>query len=232
METFLWVAEIILYFLAVLAIALTVLPFLRYTVWWIRIGEFPRLQIAAVCVAVLISLPFLVAPFSILEIVFLISVAACLGYQLYCFVKYLPFYPKQVERSRVPVPQNILSLLYCNVLIENRETKKLLRLIEKVSPDLILLAEVDEYWTETVAELEKKYPFLLNVRLITLTELHFIRGSNLKISNLNFWLKTTFRQFTRRSFCLRAKRLIFIACIRVRPCRWKMSARSNAMPSF
>jgi len=165
METFLRVVEITLYILAFLAIALTVLPFLRYTVWWIRIGEFPRLQIAAVCVAVLMFLPFLAAPFEIFEIIFLLSVAACLGYQLYCFVKYLPFYPKQVEGSRVPLPQNIIRLLYCNVLIENRETKKLLRLIEKVSPDLVLLAEVNEYWTEAVAELEKKYPFFIKCPL-------------------------------------------------------------------
>ena len=165
METFLRVVEITLYILAFLAIALTVLPFLRHTVWWIRIGEFPRLQIAAVCVAVLMFLPFLAAPFEIFEIIFLLSVAACLGYQLYCFVKYLPFYPKQVEGSRVPLSQNIIRLLYCNVLIENRETKKLLRLIEKVSPDLVLLAEVNEYWTEAVAELEKKYPFFIKCPL-------------------------------------------------------------------
>jgi len=165
METFLRVVEITLYILAFLAIALTVLPFLRYTAWWIRIGEFPRLQIAAVCVAVLMFLPFLAAPFVIFEIIFLLSVAACLGYQLYCFVKYLPFYPKQVESSRVPLPQNNIRLLYCNVLIENRETKKLLRLIEKVSPDLVLLAEVNEYWTEAVAELEKKYPFFIKCPL-------------------------------------------------------------------
>ena len=165
METFLLAVSIILYTLAGLAVALTVLPFLRFHVWWIRIGEFPRLQIAAACLVVLMILPFLIAPFSIFETVLLLSVAACIFYQIYCVSKYLPVYPKQVESSRVPVPQNVVRLLYCNVLIENRETKKLLRLIEKTNPDLVLLVEVDEYWTENVAELEKTYPYFIKCPL-------------------------------------------------------------------
>ena len=216
METFLRVVEITLYILAFLAIALTVLPFLRFHVWWIRIGEFPRLQIAAACLFVLMILPFLIAPFSLVEIIILLSVAACIIYQIYCISKYLPFYPKQVESSRVPVPQNILRLLYCNVLIENRETKKLLRLIERANPDLVLLAEVNEYWTENVAELEEKYPFFIKCPLDNAYGIALY--SRLKLENLELkFLVEDDIPSIHTQIVLRSGKLVNLYCLHPRP---------------
>lgn len=216
METFLLTASIILYTLAGLAVALTVLPFLRFHVWWIRIGEFPRLQIAAACLLVLMILPFLIAPFSPVEIIILLSVAACIVYQIYCVSKYLPVYPKQVERSRVPVPQNVVRLLYCNVLIENRETKKLLRLIEKTNPDLVLLAEVDEYWTENVAELEKNYPFFIKCPLDNAYGIALY--SRLKLENLELkFLVEDDIPSIHTQVILRSGKLVNLFCLHPRP---------------
>jgi endonuclease/exonuclease/phosphatase (EEP) superfamily protein YafD len=165
METLFFAAEISLYSLGVLAVALTALPFSRFHAWWVRIGEFPRIQIAILCLVVLAFLPFLIRPLSTVEDIFLILLAACFIYQLFCVVKYLPFYPKQVEKSRVPIPKNIIRLFICNVLIDNRNTKKLLREVEKTNPDLVLLAEVDDYWVENIQELEKKYPYFVKCPL-------------------------------------------------------------------
>ena len=216
METFLSVVEITLYSLAVLAIALTVLPFLKFHHWWIRIGEFPRLQIAAACAVVLMVLPYLINPFSTWEIIFLLSIALCAGYQFTCVLKYLPVYPRQVERSRVPVPKNIVRLLYCNVLIENRETKKLLRLIEKVSPDLVLLAEVDEYWTNAVAELEKKYPFFIKCPLDNAYGIALY--SRLKLENLELkFLVEDDIPSIHTQIVLRSGKIINLYCLHPRP---------------
>jgi endonuclease/exonuclease/phosphatase (EEP) superfamily protein YafD len=165
MEYFFLTAQTIFYALGFLAVALTVLPLFKFYAWWIRIGEFPRLQIAAACLAVLVFLPVFIRPLTLPEIVFLGIVAACIVYQIYCIVRYLPFHPKQVQLSRVPNPKNVIRLFICNVLIDNRETGKLLRLVEKLNPDLVLLAEVDEYWTEKVAELEKRYPYFVKCPL-------------------------------------------------------------------
>ncbi len=45
------ILQVIIYAVGAIAIILTVLPFLRFGMWWIRIGEFPRLQIAFSCLA-------------------------------------------------------------------------------------------------------------------------------------------------------------------------------------
>ena len=82
----------------------------------------------------------------------------CGGYQIYCVLPYLLFYPKQVEKSLAPLAENTINLLIFNVLIDNRESQKLLDLVMRLKPDVILLAEPDERWVADIAELEADYP--------------------------------------------------------------------------
>jgi endonuclease/exonuclease/phosphatase (EEP) superfamily protein YafD len=216
MEILLLLVEIILYSLASLAVALTVLPFLKFHAWWIRIGEFPRLQIAAACLLVLMFLPFLIAPFSPVEIIFLLLIAACLAYQTYCILKYMPFYPRQVERSRVPVPKNVIKLFICNVLIENRNTEKLLRRIEKANPDLVLLAEVDDYWVENIAELEKKFPFYVKCPLDNAYGLALYSRLKLEDTELKFLVEDDIPSIHTR-VVLPSGKLVKLYCLHPRP---------------
>jgi endonuclease/exonuclease/phosphatase (EEP) superfamily protein YafD len=153
------ILQIIIYAIGALAIILTVFPLFKFGFWWIRIGDFPRLQIAFSCLATAASIAFLFYPLSIYEIVFIILLAACAVYQLFCVLPYIPVYPKQVEKSREPLQENTIRLLIFNVLIENREFAKFLNLVKQVNPDLILLAEPNERWTREIAALEKTYPF-------------------------------------------------------------------------
>jgi endonuclease/exonuclease/phosphatase (EEP) superfamily protein YafD len=153
------ILQIIICAIGALAVVLTVLPFLKFGMWWIRIGDFPRLQIAFVCLATAALMAFLFFPLNIYEIVFIILLAACAVYQLFCVLPYIPVYPKQVEKSREPLSENTIRLLIFNVLIDNREFAKFLKLVEQVNPDLILLAEPNERWTREIAALEKTYPF-------------------------------------------------------------------------
>ncbi|MCU1290408.1 MAG: Endonuclease/exonuclease/phosphatase [Acidobacteria bacterium] len=216
MEIFLFAIETTLYLLAILAINLTVLPFLKFHAWWIRIGEFPRLQIAGVCLIVLIFLPFLVNPLSALEITFLLFVGLCAAYQFYCVVRYLPFYPKQVERSRVPLPKNVIKLFICNVLIDNRDTEKLLRQIEKNNPDLILLAEVDDFWTENIAEIEKRYPHFVKCPLDNAYGMALYSRLQLKDAELKFLVEDDIPSIHTK-VTLPSGKLINLYCLHPRP---------------
>ena len=90
----------ILYLFGILAILLTVLPFLRLDNWWIRIGEFPRLQIAVVCLVVLILTLFFYKTFANYDFIFLFLLLFSTFYQFYCIVPYTPVYPIQVEQNR------------------------------------------------------------------------------------------------------------------------------------
>jgi endonuclease/exonuclease/phosphatase (EEP) superfamily protein YafD len=152
--------QIFIYAIASLVILLTVLPFLKFGVWWIRIGDFPRLQIGFASLATVAGLLFVSKySFHALHIITSLLMLLCAAYQFYRVLPYTRFYRKQVELCREPRPDKIIGLLIYNVLIKNRKTTEFLRLVEKENPDLILLAEPDEFWLNEIAALEKNYPF-------------------------------------------------------------------------
>ncbi len=216
MDNILWAFEGFLYFLGFLAVMLTVLPFLRYTAWWIRIGEFPRLQIAVVCLLVLILMPVLMYPLTVVEVIFLLLIASCLAYQIFCVLKYLPFYPKQVERSRVPLPQNVIKLFICNVFIDNRETERLVRLVEKINPDLVLLAEVDEFWTNNLTELERKFPHFVKCPLDNAYGLALYSRLEMENAELKFLVEDDIPSI-HADVVLRSGKRISLYCLHPRP---------------
>lgn len=216
MEIFLTTAKAAVYFFGFLAFILTILPILRFWAWWIRIGEFPRLQIAAVCLAVIAASFFVLAPFDANEIIFLVVLALCAVYQIYCIVKYLPVYPKQVEKSRVPLPENVIRLLISNVFIENRETAKLLRLIEKMNPDIVLLAETDDFWVENIAELKKKYPHFVECPLDNAYGMALYSKLDLEDTRLEFLVEDDIPSI-HTSVILRSGKKVDLYCLHPRP---------------
>ena len=148
----------IFYLIVTTAIILTVLPFFKLGAWWIRVGDFPRIQIAVGCLLAAAVFPFLDFSIHPFEIVCLIAVLACSGYQFYCILPYLPLYPRQVQRTKAPFPEKTVKLFIYNVFIENRNYEKFLLSVEAANPDIILLAEPDERWIREISALEKNYP--------------------------------------------------------------------------
>ncbi|HLM00946.1 MAG TPA: endonuclease/exonuclease/phosphatase family protein [Pyrinomonadaceae bacterium] len=160
-EGWLFAVRIILYLLGFLAIVLTLLPFLRLSAWWIRLGEFPRLQIAVVAVLVNVVFNIVGYPLKMVEVVFLTVLSACSVYQLFCILPYTLLYPKQVQKSRVPLPKKVIRILFSNVFIENRQYERVVRMVERMNADIVLLAETDEAWVKAVEPLKKLYPTMI-----------------------------------------------------------------------
>lgn len=158
METLWLVVKIILFLLGFLAIALTVLPLFKFSSWWFRVGDFPRLQIVVLCLFIAAAFFAFAFPLNTSEIVLLVVLLICSVYHFFRIFPYLPFYPKQVERAKEPKPENTVRILIFNVFMYNRKSEKLLALVKKTDPDLILLAEVDGRWVKEIAVLEKSYP--------------------------------------------------------------------------
>ena len=55
--------------------------------------------------------------------------------------------------------ENTLSLLFTNVLMENRDAQKLKEVVRGADPDIILAVETDEWWREQLAEFETTHPY-------------------------------------------------------------------------
>src|SRR5688572_18191338 len=113
----------------------TVLPFLRKDEWWIRIFDFPRLQITLITAVIIAAyLPF--RGDSVVEHGFLLALTVCLLYQGYMMFPYTRLSPKQVQWSKKATRESSFSLLFANVLIDNRNAARLKKIIRECDPDL------------------------------------------------------------------------------------------------
>ncbi|HET6756377.1 MAG TPA: endonuclease/exonuclease/phosphatase family protein [Burkholderiales bacterium] len=149
--------------LGVVVIAVTVLPLIRSGAWWIRINDFPRLQIAGLAVAVLLACLLRDEFFSTTAgRLFLSALVLCILYQSYQVFPFTPFARKQVQASTLPREESRLSLLFANVLMSNRNAPKLREIIGSVDPDIILTVEADEWWRQQLENFEQTHPAVVH----------------------------------------------------------------------
>lgn len=138
--------------------AFTAVPALQHQRWWVRIFDFPRLQIAAAACVVLIALVWRPAQ----GWTFWLSVAlaaATVLVQLGYVLPYTPLWRKEAKDAEGGHPT--LTLLMANVLMSNRRVEGLIAFIQQQNPDIIVLDEPDEWWEQALATLEGDYPHTL-----------------------------------------------------------------------
>ena len=156
-------ASIIIGFLGIL---FTFKPFIRSANWFIRLGDFPRVQ---VLLALVLALLVLVSGFdfnSYFDWSFAVLLSLCAFYQIQTILPFTPVARKQVQSARKGHEyETNISLLIFNVLMENENYGCALKLIERYDPDIVLLAEPDENWAKNLAPIEKTYPFTVSCPL-------------------------------------------------------------------
>ena len=153
--------EIALAVVGVFAVVATALPLVRSEAWWIRAFEFPRAQIAILGLGAIVGLPALdgelAAPWR--AVVALAGIAV--AYQAWCIRPYSRLARREVEASRRAPGPTTLTLLVSNVLQTNRDAGRLLDLVGREEPDLVLLLETDEWWARATAPLRASHPHVV-----------------------------------------------------------------------
>jgi len=149
-----------------LCIGGTLLSLSQSARWWVRVWDFPRLQIAAVAGAAgaVYALAFFHG--AIPGAILLAATALCVLWQLGRVFPYIPVAPEQVERSRVPPrrrgPQeSTFRLLISNVLMENTRHELLLARVREADPDVVLAVETDDAWARALEPLARDYPHVV-----------------------------------------------------------------------
>jgi len=185
MELFGKIARISVYGVSSIVILLTLLPLFKFSHWTIRIGDFPRVQIAVVCIACFLAIIAL-RNFHALDIVVLLALIGCTVYQITRIYPYTIFATNEVERTNNDSSPSNIKLLISNVLIENRNADELIKRIDENEPDIILLAEVDKWWVESVASLKENYPYTLSHPLDNAYGIAFYSRLKLKDPKIRF----------------------------------------------
>lgn len=171
--------------LVCLIVISTVLPLSHSQKWWIRDLDFPRLQLAVFC-AVLLVIELVVlelpAPTSWLLIV---ATASCLAYQAWWILPYTKLLKPEVKLSSHSQTSTI-SIITTNVLMSNRNVRKLLDLVNLYQPDILVTLESNGWWQSHLDQLEGDYPYSIKCPLENRYGMHLYSKYELKNAEIQY----------------------------------------------
>ncbi len=87
------------------------------------------------------------------------ALACSLIFLVYFIFPYLPIAPAQALPATSANPEDSISVLCSNVLQSNEESHKLIALIKRKNPDLVLALECNARWEKELREIEAGYPY-------------------------------------------------------------------------
>jgi endonuclease/exonuclease/phosphatase (EEP) superfamily protein YafD len=139
----------------------TALPLLRRRAWWIRVFDFPRLQITLISAATLAVFLASWDRSSPWQVVFAAALALALAYQSYMMFPYTLLARRQVEQARSADAGGTIALVFANVLMTNRDSQRLLAIVRSQDPDLVLAVETDAWWQRELDVLARTRPHVV-----------------------------------------------------------------------
>ncbi len=111
---------------------------IKYDAWWIRGFDFVHAQLAII-VGVLLVLGLLLFPITILQGAVLFLLFSTLGYHLFIIIPFTLLHKKQVLTSTIPLNDNMIRVLMCNVYQDNTQYNGFVTLVQHVTPDVLLV---------------------------------------------------------------------------------------------
>lgn len=151
--------RLFLLFLSGFLVVVTFLPLWETDRWWVRLWDFPRLQVAAVLLVCMALLAWVGPRKGRLFWVGQSAMLAALVWQATHFIAYLPPWPKQVASAQNCPEGRSIELLNANVLLDNHRFGDLIALVERTDPDVVLLLEPGLDWERAIQPLHARYPF-------------------------------------------------------------------------
>lgn len=136
-------------------------PLLPVNTWWVRVGDFPRVQLGLLyLLAILPLIPFARdgQPHTRWARIWCGALIAGIAIQVYWIAPYLPIAPVEVYQARTTESQRRIRALSANVLQANQNSRLLLDQIEREQPDLVALVEVNERWIRELEPLLDSFP--------------------------------------------------------------------------
>src|SRR5690606_3416247 len=85
----------------------------------------------------------------------------CILYHTWWIVPYTIFYKKEVKEATDLNERIRIKILVSNVLTPNRDSDKLISLVDQYDPDVLVAVETDSWWQDQLDILENAYPHTL-----------------------------------------------------------------------
>jgi len=142
--------------LSMIALLPTLLPLSSVDWWWVRIWDFPRLQLAVLYLLGL-GLLWMAAGKSWERLGLAGVLALAFLYQLNWILPYLLLAPVQTQVATRPDAKASIQIFIANVLMTNRVADRLRALIKRADPDVLILTGPDVWWVDQLRGLEQTF---------------------------------------------------------------------------
>ena len=152
---------ILLTLLSGILLLLTLAPLSHCRYWWVRVWDFPRVQLLVIALALALASSYYELESTLWVTLLQCVTLGCAAYQLFWIYPYTPVARKQVKDARPEWSGATLKVMVSNVLTPNRQADKLLALVEQQRPDVLVAVETDQWWEDQLKPLEHHYPWVI-----------------------------------------------------------------------
>ena len=144
--------------LSLFTIVATGFALLFVKVWWIRIFDFPRVQLMFLIICCVVGLAVFGDMRFWLNVVLAALMIVSFIIQFSYVFPYLPVAKKEMSDG-TGVPLATISLMMSNVLMYNRDYDKLIGLVKLHDPDILLTVETNAWWSQKLQPLDAFYEY-------------------------------------------------------------------------
>ncbi|PRP66835.1 endonuclease/exonuclease/phosphatase family protein [Nonlabens agnitus] len=147
--------------IGIIAAVLSLFPLVAADYWWIRIFDFPHVQLTAFTLIAILLYFFTFKPKWINDYLYITILLGCFAFQLTKIIAYTPVYPLEVlDSSKNVEEENRLIIYTANVLQKNEKGSNLFIEIREREPDVIVFTETNERWMNDIRlQIGKDYPY-------------------------------------------------------------------------
>lgn len=206
----------------------TLLPLWRHRAWWVRVWEFPRLQLATLLAVLLVAQAPLLDYGQPWHLLASLTSAACLIYQLWWIAPYTRLWRNEVLRAEPDAPGPRIRVMATNVLGPNRQAERLLALVHEYRPDVLVTLETDSWWEAHLDQLSDDYPHSIRCPQDNLYGMHVYSRLPLEEPELKFLVEDDVPSMHARVRVDDSLRCACISCIRHRPAPRKTTSPPSA----
>ncbi len=134
--------------LGAVAVVATALSFLRAKAWWVRVWDFPRVQLFVMAAVASAAWAWGHDRSGTLHVAGQTVLGAAMLVQAAAIWRYTRLAPREVQRSERDDPARRLALLESNVLQTNRDAERLVAVARAADADVMVFVETDAWWQE------------------------------------------------------------------------------------
>lgn len=142
--------------------------------WWVRVVEFPRIQIMVLGVVAWAAMILFYSEWQIGQWLLFLALSLTLAYQLRMVIPYTHLWKKEVQNATddPKLAEHQIKIMVSNVLTPNEQKQDLVDLVNDKNPDILIALETDKKWERALEQIEPDYPYTVKVPLDNLYGMH------------------------------------------------------------